>query len=301
MSVLLLCMLMYLFRDVLAGCVSRWTTEPQYSHGFVIPIMAIGLAYARRNRILPGRARSSLIGFGILLTAVLIHGVAVYLFVEAMDAVAFVVSIAGIILLVWGSRLFRGIWPAVGFLMFMMPLPFQMERMLSGPLQVAGAQEAAWYIQTLGIPAVAEGNTIVMGMTRVGVAEACSGLRMLMVFFAISVAAMILSERSRWEKLLILFSAVPIALICNIARIIATAVAHQRFGRESADFVFHDVSGWLMMPLAMLLLYLELRIFDWLFVEVDDRIPGVAPQVQPGRQTMVSSGKPSIVSSGSRA
>ncbi len=292
---------MYLFRDVLAGCVSRWSSEPQYSHGFVIPVMALGLAYARRNRILTGRARSNLVGLGILLTAVLTHNAAVYLFVEALDAVAFVLSIAGVVLLVWGNRLFRGIWPAVGFLMFMMPLPFQMERMLSGPLQIAGAQEAAWYIQTLGIPAVAEGNTIVMGMTRVGVAEACSGLRMLMVFFAISVAVMILSERTRWEKLLILFSAIPIALICNIARIVATAVAHHRFGRESADFVFHDLSGWLMMPLAMLLLYLELKIFDWLFVEVDDRIPGVAPQVLPGRPAIVSPGRQAVVSPGSRA
>lgn len=250
-------------------------TEPQYSHGFVIPLMAAGLAWWRRGKIPPGRAKSGIAGLGVLVLAMLCHLIANDLYLEALDAFAFVLAFAGVVLLVWGHRLFRGLWPAIGFLAFMMPLPFQLERMLSGPLQTAGAAEATWYIQTLGIPAVAEGSTIVLGETRLGVEEACSGLRMLMVFLAISVAAMILSERTRWEKLLILLSAVPIALICNISRIVATAAAHHWMGRETADLIFHDLSGWLMMPMAIVLLLIELRVFDWLFVEVNESLPGI--------------------------
>ena len=96
-----------------------------------------------------------------------------------------------------------------------------------------------------------------------------------MVFFAISTAAVIVSQRTAWEKLLILMSALPIALICNVVRIVATAVAHQSLGRATADLVFHDLSGWLMMPLAMLLLYLEIKLLDCLFVEAGDSRPGM--------------------------
>jgi exosortase len=273
-SLLAVVLTMLLFRTLLISCVSRWNSEPQYSHGWVIPLIAVWLGWCRRSRILPGTARSSAQGFVLLGLAVVGHSVAEYLYIEAIDAAAFLACISGCVMLIWGRRFFLAVWPAALFLGFMIPLPFQIERMLSDPLQVLGAEESVWCIQTLGIPAIAVGNTILMGDTRLGVADACSGLRMLMVFLAISSAAVIVSQRTPWEKLLMLFSAIPIALACNITRIVATAVAHNSLGRETADLVFHDLSGWLMMPLAMLLLYLELRLFDWVFIEQESHYHG---------------------------
>lgn len=268
-----------LFRELLVGCISRWTTEPQYSHGFAIPLMALGLGWYSRSKFLPGVARSNIFGLSMIVSGIIGHVAAVYFYVEAIDAMSFVVTACGTALLIWGRRAFAALWPSVLFLGFMLPLPFQIERALSDPLQVLGASEAAWYIQTCGIPAIAQGNIILMGDAQLGVAEACSGLRMLMVFFAISTAAVIVSKRTVWEKMLILFSALPIALICNVLRIVATAIAHQSLGREMADLVFHDVSGWLMMPLAMLLLFLELKLLDFLFIEPGNARPGVTYHV----------------------
>lgn len=286
-TALLLLLLAALFRGLLVSCFSRWSTEPQYSHGFVIPLMAIGLGWLRRERVLPGIARCSSWGLPLLMAGIACHLTAVYLYVEALDGVGLLLSLQGCLLLVWGRRLFRGLWPAVAFLAFMLPLPFQLERLLSEPLQLLGAAESAWFLQTLGIPAVAQGATILMGETRLGVAEACSGLRMLMVFLAISVAAALISRRMHWERLLILLSAIPIALICNVLRIVATGVAHQYMGQQTADLIFHDLSGWLMMPMAMLLLWAELRLLDWLLIEADDRAPalcvsrGLSPTLSP--------------------
>ena len=266
----------WVFRDLLSNCVSRWTTEPQYSHGFIIPIMAVGLGWMRRSHIPAGDARSHISGLILTITGSLSHLLATYFYFEAFDAVGFLFCLTGIVLLVWGKRFFRGVWPAVLFTGFMLPLPFQLERMLSDPLQVMGAEESTSFIQTFGIPAIAQGNTILMGDIRLGVEEACSGLRMLMVFIAISAAAVIVSDRSRWEKILIFFSAIPIALISNIVRIVATALAYEYANRETADLIFHDLSGWLMMPFAMLLLFLELKIIDLLYVEVPDAHPGLS-------------------------
>jgi len=285
-SAVLLAVMGCVFRDLLISCVSRWSTEPQYTHGFIIPIMAVALGWMRREKILAGEARSHTSGLLLLLIGMAFHLLATYFYVESLDAAGFLFSVTGLVLLIWGKRLFRGVWPAVLFTGFMLPLPFQLERMLSDPLQVLGASESAWFIQAFGIPAIAQGNTILMGDTRLGVAEACSGLRMLIVFFAISAATVIISERTRWEKVLILFSAIPIALISNIVRIVATALAYQYASRETADLIFHDLSGWLMMPFAMLLLFLELKLIDLLFVEVQEAHPAISYHRLPGGITV---------------
>ena len=265
----------FLFRDLLMRCIDLWITEPQYSHGFAVPIMAVGLGWFRREKFLHGTARSSAFGLTMTLCGIAGHITADYCRVEAIDLVSFLFATSGTVLLIWGRRAFAGLWPAVLFLGFMLPLPFQIERVLSGPLQVIGSNEAALYIQTFGIPAIAQGNTILMGNLRLEVTETCSGLRMLLAFFAISTAAVVVSKRMVWEKLLMLMSAVPIALICNVAGIVATAIAYQSFERDTTDAAFHDLSGWLMMPPAMLLLFLELKLLDCLFVQAGDSRPGI--------------------------
>ena len=279
--------LLFLFGPLLAELSRRWASEPQYSHGFMIPLMAIALGWMRRFRIPEGFARANPWGLSMLVTGVVLHIFARRLYIEFADSAALLCCIIGIVLTIWGGRLLRGIWPALMFLGFMFPLPFRYEHLLSGPLQLMGAQQATWFIQACGIPAVAHGSTILMGDIHLGVAEACSGLRMLTVFVAISAAVMMVSQRTVWEKLVVLFSAIPIALICNIARIVATAIAWHAFDEDTANLIFHDLSGWLMMPAAMVLLYMELKLIDWMFVEpatpthhLQGRID-VAPQV-PG-------------------
>ncbi|MCA9047149.1 MAG: exosortase/archaeosortase family protein [Planctomycetaceae bacterium] len=284
--------LVYVFRSLLAAFIDRWLHEPQYSHGFLVPLIAVGLGWYLRDRIPAGSARSHVSGVFIILFGMILHILAGYLFVEVADSLGLLLCIIGGAILIWGRRLVYGIWPALVFLGFMCPLPFQVERMLAAPLQLLGAREAAYYIQTCGIPAVARGSIILMGDLKLGVAEACSGMRMLTVFFAISAAAVIVSNRSTWEKMLILFSAIPIALICNISRIVATALAYHYFGQRTADLVFHDLSGWLMMPAAMALLYLELKILDWVFLpapDIDSRLRTVTTSVLhsgPGAASM---------------
>lgn len=276
----------YVFGGFLTELVQRWSAEPQYSHGFVIPLMAVGLGIYRRNKLTSGTAKSHVAGLILITAGILLRLIARYLFVELADCAGLLACIAGISLLVWGRRLTLAIWPAIVFLAFMFPLPYSLEQLLSAPLQLLGATQAAWYIQAMGIPAIAQGSMIMMEDVQLGVAEACSGMRMLMVFVAISAATMIISQRTRWEKVLILFSSIPIAVVCNIARIVATASAYHWLGSETADLVFHDLSGWLMMPAAMILLYMELQLLDWILIRnpnplarisASRRAPGIVP------------------------
>jgi exosortase/archaeosortase family protein len=100
----------------------------------------------------------------------------------------------------------------------------------------------------------------------IGVVEACNGMRMLITFFAITFGASLLMTGSIWEKALILLSAPFIGLAANITRITVTGMAHEWVSADFADKLFHDFAGWLMMPLAVGLLFLELHLLSRLLI-----------------------------------
>jgi exosortase len=143
-------------------------------------------------------------------------------------------------------------------------------------------------LQTFGLFAQAEGNIIVLHDCEMGVVEACSGLRMLVVFLATSTAVAILCRRSLIQRVLIVLSAVPIAVLCNVIRITTTGIMHETLGHEIADRVYHDVGGWLMVPMALAFLGLEMVILRRLFVPVGPALgPGVLTRIHgsPGTAT----------------
>lgn len=190
------------------------------------------------------------------------------------DMYTFVVSLAGVILLAGGWRLFRWAGPAAGFLIFMFPLPWSVERALLAPLQSLATDVSTFALQTLGVEAYNDGgNRICIEELQLGVVDQCSGLRMTTIFLALSVAIVLLVRRPWWENLVILLSAVPIALTVNVARITVTGVLYRVASSELAEKVFHDWAGYMMMPLALGLLWLELVILSHLFYEVDEEVP----------------------------
>src|SRR5262249_20792034 len=131
----------------------------------------------------------------------------------------------------------------------------------------AATVASTYALQTFGLPAVAEGNVISLSNVQLGIVEACSGLSMLLVFLAVCTAVAIVIRRPMWERIVILGSALPIALIANEARITTTGVLHETVGHFLANKVFHDWGSWLMMVLALGLLWLEIVVLSRLFVE----------------------------------
>jgi exosortase len=156
---------------------------------------------------------------------------------------------------------------------FMVPVPSHFANILSQPLQRIGAMASTSIIQTLGIPSVARGNIIVLPETELGVAEACNGLPMMMLFFAVCFGAVFLSDRRWYEKLFILAAAAPIAVLANVIRITGTAVLYQVSGVDLGNKFFHDLAGWFMMPMAVVLLWILLWILDHALVTPEQQRP----------------------------
>jgi exosortase len=257
------------FATTLATMAERWWTDPQYSHGFLVPLFAGAVLLSRRPLWQRAEWRPSWWGLPVLGGALAIRLFAARTDIGALDAFSLLPALAGVVLLAGGPTLLRWAWPAITFLAFMLPLPFTIEAALAQPLRRLATVVSTYALQTVGCPAYAEGNIILIEDTRLGVAEACSGLGMLLTFFALSTAFAIVIHRPLVDRLLLVASAVPVAVTANVVRITATGLAYYAWGQHSAaaHAIFHDLAGWLMMPLALGLLWLEVRFLDRLLVE----------------------------------
>jgi exosortase len=249
----------------------RWSSNPQYSHGFLVPVFA-GVVLWHRRHLAPASAAPCWWGLPVVLSGVVLRLVGTYGGIEALEGLALLPTLAGLCLMLAGWRGLQWTWPAIAFLWFMLPLPFVAETALAHPLQRLATTASTYLLQTLGMPALAEGNIILIEDIKLGVTGACGGLGMLMTFFALSTAVAIVVQRRWTDKLLIIASAVPIAVFANVVRITATGVVHCYFGQQAGNML-HDWAGWLMMPLALGILALELWFLDRLLVETEPTSP----------------------------
>jgi exosortase len=240
----------------------RWASDPQYSHAYLVVVFALYLAWSRREYFHGPALASSWWGVALLAVGQALSLAGTYVYFDWLRAASLLPSLAGVCVLWGGWRALRGAWPAIAFLIFMIPLPFRVEVALAHPLQRLATLASTYALQTLGYDAVAFGNVIDLDPERIGVAQACNGLSMLLVFVALATAVALVLRRPLPDRILIVVSAVPIALVANIVRIVVTGILYKTAGPKLAGLVFHDLAGWLMMPLALALMWLELRLLS---------------------------------------
>jgi exosortase len=260
------------FWPSLHAMAARWT-DAEYSHGYLVPVFSGYLLWQRRAMLGAGPLTSNWLGLPVLAAGLALRFAGTYIYFDWLSAAALVPCLAGLALLLGGTTALRWSWPAAAFLLFMIPLPFRVETALALPLQRMATVASTFVLQTLGFMAFSEGTVIRMGEVRIGVVEACSGLSMLLIFVALATAIVLVIRRPLFDKVVILLSAIPVALAANILRITATGILHKLAGRYWADLVFHDLAGWLMMPLALGMIWAELRLLDWVLVPVADKKP----------------------------
>ncbi len=281
---------LWAFWTTLGEAAERWAHDPQYSHGYLVPGFAVLLLWLRRRHLDTSALVPSWWGVPVLLTGVAARLAGTWFSLDWLESVALLPCVAGVCLTAGGRAGWRWAWPSVLFLFFMIPLPHRVAVAAAGPLQRLATVASCYALQTLGLPAVAEGNVILLNDAQIGIVEACSGLRMLVVFFALSSGVALVIRRPLWERLTVVGSAVPIALFSNLVRITATGVLHETAGSEFANNFFHDVGGWLMMPFALVLLGIELKVLARLLIDMAPAgpvrlgLPGaVAPVARPQR------------------
>src|SRR5262249_29724268 len=158
-----------------ATMMARWARDPQYSHGFLVPIIAGIMLYRRRLLLDTEKATPNRWGLLLTLAGLEMYLAAAYVYFEWLEGASLIPLLSGLLLLLGGWPTLRWAWPGVLFLFFMIPLPYQVQTALAGPLRSLATAASTYALQTIGLPALAEGNVIRLNEVRIGVVEACSG------------------------------------------------------------------------------------------------------------------------------
>ncbi len=260
----LIASLVVVYAEILYYMVLHWKLVPDYSHGFLVAPLAVFFAWERRRDLSKARLDGSwwgLVPLGLGLAALAIGRLGVELM--AMRT-GFVLTLIGLVLLVFGREVFRILSFPLFFLFLMVPLPQTVVNVVAFPLQLLAARAAVGALHWLSIPALLEGNIIHLADARLFVEEACSGLRSLMALLTLGVVFAYFFRKNLVERLVLIASTIPIAIFVNAVRVALTGILTHRFGEEAAGGFIHDFQGVITFTVAFVILLLEANAIGWL-------------------------------------
>jgi len=268
-------LLFYLFQNEIWLIVRRWFTDPSWSHGILIPLFSFYFLNQHKKKLIELRLKRNYLGLILLLLVLLFYILNTVQFRRGyLSRITVLASMASIVLFVGGWALVRYCWFPIGFLIFAIPLPTRIYRALTIPMRQWAATVASALLNLVsGLEATAHGVVIDVFyngkhmVPPLDVAEACSGMRLLMAFLALGVAMAYLHYRPFWQRLILLILTIPIAIFCNIVRVTVTGFIYILIGPKYAQGMYHDFLGLSMLPLAFVLYGFTTWFLSSLFIE----------------------------------
>jgi exosortase len=270
----------FLFRNEIEGIINRWLTDSSWSHGFLIPLFSLYFVNQKRQEVLNLRTRPNYLGLVFLVFGILFYPFNIvhlhYGYLRSIDMIA---TLGAIVLFLGGWKLVKHTWLSIGFLVFAVPLPDRFYRQLTIPMRQWAATVAGGLLDI--VPELeATVNGVVIDVFYKGkplepsldVAEACSGMRLLMAFLALGVAMAYLHFRPLWQRIILLVSTVPIAIFCNIVRVTVTGFIYVLIHPKYAQGIYHDMLGMAMLPLAFGLYGALAWFMSSLFIDESDMV-----------------------------
>lgn len=245
------------FLDGLDALLAAWQL-PEYSHGPLIPVLS-GLLFLRQLKefpVNPGPIRDRWVGFTVILFAIMIGTLGKLSNISDIVAYATILWVGGILLVSFGWKTGKHFWPPVLHLIYMLPLPGVLYYKLSTWLQFISSELGVWFLQLLSVPVFLDGNIIDLGILKLHVAEACSGLRYLFPILSFSYIFAVLYKGPIWHKAVLLISAAPITVLMNSVRIAMAGVIVNHYGVEWLEGFSHFFEGWVIFVACIALLFL---------------------------------------------
>ena len=300
----------FAYATVLVKLSRDWWTDENYSHGLLVPFIIGYILWSQRNKLASTSTRPSFLWGGTAVAFALfalwagVAGAELY-----MQRMSLILLLAGTVVYFWGVQLLRFLLVPLMLLFLAIPIPAIIFNQIALPLQLFASRCAVWSMSTLGIPVLRQGNVIELkplnsyGIKRLEVVEACSGIRSLMTLITLAVVFAYFSYPSDndqqprsftrwiksygfWRSLIIVGSAVPIAIFTNALRVSGTGVLAHFYGTEIADGFFHEFSGWVIYIAAFLMLFAVAWIVDRFkprtaSKSVGEKMDSRSPQVIP--------------------
>jgi exosortase len=252
----------------MVGVFDAWRSNDDYSAGQLVPLVAVFLVWRKRDALRQCTLSPCWwVGVPLLLFAQVAATYGVLSFRFSAERYAFVLTIMALVLLVLGREVFQRLFWILIFLFLMFPLPGRIHGAISDPLQNLATTGSVFLLESTGMRVSQQGNIVMLNDSiPMAVAEACSGLRMLTAFIIVAAFVASVIKRSGLQKVILLVSSIPIAVVCNMLRISLTAVVMLHVSVKVGEKFFHDFAGVVMMPAAVMLIFGLLWLMDHLTV-----------------------------------
>jgi exosortase D (VPLPA-CTERM-specific) len=292
------------FVDGLDALLTAWQ-KPEYSHGPLIPLLSLllFLRQLKAHPVEPGPKPDRWPGVAVVLVAILFAALGKMSNISDIVAYATILWVWGILLISFGWRTGLLFWPPVLHLVYMLPLPDVLYYKFSTWLQFISSEMGVFFLRLMAVPVYLEGNIIDLGVLKLHVAEACSGLRYLFPILSFSYIFAVLYRGPVWHKAVLLISAAPITVLMNSVRIAVGGVLVQYLGIEWLEGFTHFFEGWVIFIACILILFLLARIMLFLHPQkmslveaLDLETDGLLQQamrlqfVQPSRALITATG-----------
>lgn len=246
----------WLYFSILWQLGKQWWGDPNFSHGFFVPAFSLFVLWQERSRLISLPRKPTSWGLLIIIFAlsVLILGVmGAELF---LSRVSLLLLIAGLAVYFLGWSYLREAFFPWAFLILMIPIPALMLNQITFPLQVLASKVSAGVLPLFGVPALREGNVIILPAMALEVAEACSGIRSLLSLTTLAIIYGFFMETRLWIRIVLALASVPIAVAANSLRIVGTGLLVQYWDPSKGEGFFHLFSGWLIFVVSLVMLYL---------------------------------------------
>jgi exosortase len=245
-------LVLILYARVLGPMVVQWWSDPNYGHGFLVPVLSAYVLWRERRRWSEVPIRASNWGLLILFAAQGLSILGILGSEHFTERISLLVLIAGLLVFLAGWKFLRRAAFPLGYLAFMVPLPAILYYKLTFPLQLLASRLGADGLVALGVPTMREGNLLILPNCTLEVVEACSGVRSLLSLAAAVVGYLYLFEPSLWKRCFLIAAVVPVVIASNAARLVAAGALSYRHGPGVDSGLVHTALGLVCLALAFL-------------------------------------------------
>lgn len=245
-----------LYYHAMAGLISDWSTDPNFSHGFLIPFICAYMVWYKKNEIALVEPIPSNFGLFVIFFGMFIHLAGNVGAEQFLMRFSMVITLSGIVIYCWGFGVFKQMLIPLAYLVIMIPIPSILWNKIAFPLQLMAAKFSSEMIHFIGIPVFREGNILHLANTSLEVVDACSGLRSLTSLLALTGVFAFLAPLTGFKKWILFLSAIPIAVLVNVIRLTITAAMAAWISPDTANGFLHDMSGLIIFGFALVLVYL---------------------------------------------
>jgi exosortase D (VPLPA-CTERM-specific) len=257
----------WLYASILAGLVLQWIHDPNFSHGFFVPLFALFVLWQDRKKLKKLASSPSWSGLLLVVLSLLVLVIGVLGSELFLSRASLLILLAGLVFLFQGGTFFRAVLFPWAFLVLMIPIPTIVFNQITFPLQSLAWRVAATALPLFGVPVLRQGNVINLPAIALEADVACSGIRSLMSLLTLAIIYGYLLEKRLWVRWFLALASVPITVAANDVRIVGTGLLAQYWDHQAAAGYFHASGGLIIFVISLVMLYALHALIRLLFPE----------------------------------